>query len=173
MTTPADTLVQKYPDRVTQLLTPVYDYLKKGTPYTTEPQNLYMQVFYPVARKWPLSKEFPANVQKVNPGIKTVSDYVSKVENPLRSKPILSTAEEAALRNVASRLGVNRDTLYNLINFESGWNPQATNKFTGARGLIQFMPSTAAWMGFKVGGGAVLLLVGLLAWYILSKGKIL
>ena len=36
--------------------------------------------------------------------------------------------------------------LYSLISFESGLNPLATNKLSGARGLIQIMPSTAKTM---------------------------
>jgi hypothetical protein len=34
--------------------------------------------------------------------------------------------------------------LYNLIRFESGFNPLARNVSSGARGLIQIMPSTSA-----------------------------
>lgn len=56
---------------------------------------------------------------------------------------------EQALNEVAGALSIPALWLKNLINFESGGNPQAVNKYTGARGLIQFMPSTAKAMGFK------------------------
>ena len=64
---------------------------------------------------------------------------------------LLSPAEERALREVSASLGVQRDWLYALINFESGFNPGATNKITGARGLIQFLPSTAQSLGYAAG----------------------
>jgi hypothetical protein len=38
---------------------------------------LSMSVFYPKAMSWAPEAEFPASVQIVNPGIKTVSDYVA------------------------------------------------------------------------------------------------
>lgn len=78
----ADDLISKYPDIDSQLSTPVYNYLKKYAPFPTK-QSLYMAVFYPAARSWPLEKEFPANVKKVNPNIITVGDYVRKVEKRL------------------------------------------------------------------------------------------
>ena len=34
-----------------------------------------------------------------------------------------------------------------VMNFESGLNPKAVNKFSGATGLIQFMPNTAKGLG--------------------------
>ena len=63
----------------------------------------------------------------------------------------LSSNEEYALQQTAAALGVKRDSLYNLIQFESGWNPKATNPLSGARGLIQFMPKTAEGMGYSGG----------------------
>lgn len=42
--------------------------------------SLYMAVFYPRAMTWPGNKEFPAHVQKVNPGIKTPNDYIGMVD---------------------------------------------------------------------------------------------
>lgn len=71
-------LVQTHPTREGQLLGPVYNYLKKYKPFVND-QSLFMSVFYPKARYWPSNKEFPAYVQKVNPGIRTPSDYVRKV----------------------------------------------------------------------------------------------
>jgi hypothetical protein len=60
----------------------------------------------------------------------------------------LKVNEENVLIKVSKLLGVTRDDLFNLINFESKWNPLARNAKTGARGLIQFMPDTAKSMGY-------------------------
>jgi hypothetical protein len=84
----ADDLVNKYPDFESQLLNPVQKYLNQFKPFPTK-QSLYMAVFYPAARTWPVSKEFPDNVKKSNPGIVTVSDYINKVE---RKKSIPAAA---------------------------------------------------------------------------------
>jgi len=46
-----------------------------------------MAVFYPVARTWPLDKEFPSIVQQKNPGIVTVEDYMNKVLAHADKKP--------------------------------------------------------------------------------------
>jgi hypothetical protein len=82
----ADDLVNKYPDSGDQLQGPVYQYLNQFKPFQSA-QSLYMSVFYPAARSWPLSQEFPQLVQSLNPGIKTVEDYVKKVER----SPIIKT----------------------------------------------------------------------------------
>lgn len=72
-------LVTKNSSIESQLYFPVLKYLSQFKPFTSK-QDFYMSVFYPVARKWPLNKAFPDTVQKSNPGIKTVQDYVNKVE---------------------------------------------------------------------------------------------
>lgn len=47
----------------------------------------------------------------------------------------------------AGRIGIDPSWLANVINFESGGNPQARNPISGATGIIQFMPSTARTLG--------------------------
>lgn len=60
------------------------------------------------------------------------------------------TPEDLGLLNqIAIRLGVAYEDLFNLINFESGFNPQAKNTNSSARGLIQFIDSTAQSLGFR------------------------
>lgn len=54
------------------------------------------------------------------------------------------------LLRTARRLGVRPTWLANLIHFESQWNPQAKNPWSGASGLIQFMPATARGLGTTV-----------------------
>jgi hypothetical protein len=56
----------------------VYLYLKEYMPLDTD-KKLFMSVFYPIAATWPDIKQFPAIVQKSNPGITRVSDYMKKV----------------------------------------------------------------------------------------------
>jgi hypothetical protein len=72
-------LVTKNPTRVDQLLGPVLDYLARYKPFDNT-QALYMSVFYPSARNWAPDREFPDTVQNVSPGIRTVQNYVDKVE---------------------------------------------------------------------------------------------
>lgn len=81
-------LVTKNSSIESQLYFPVLQYLSKFKPFPTK-QSLYMSVFYPVARKWAPDTLFPEKVQKVNPGIKTVQDYVNKVEG-IKTKVISS-----------------------------------------------------------------------------------
>jgi hypothetical protein len=60
----------------------------------------------------------------------------------------LSQAELKALVNAANWIGINPDWLASAISFESGFSPSISNAAgSGAVGLIQFMPSTAAGLG--------------------------
>jgi len=74
----ADFIVEQYPEIESQLLTPVYGYLKPFAPFPSE-QSLTMAVFYPAYRAMPLTLAFPDSVQSVNPGITTPEDYIKKV----------------------------------------------------------------------------------------------
>jgi len=56
--------------------------------------------------------------------------------------------KQDAINQVSSQLGIDPSWLINLIQFESNWNPQATNSISGARGLIQFTNTTAKSMGY-------------------------
>lgn len=55
---------------------------------------------------------------------------------------MLTDSQVQMLKDLALKLNVNYDWLYNLIKFESGFDPLALNGKTNAVGLIQFMPST-------------------------------
>ena len=48
---------------------------------------------------------------------------------------------------LAAQIGADPAWIANLINAESGFNPQARNAATGATGLIQFIPTTAKRLG--------------------------
>lgn len=61
----------------------------------------------------------------------------------------LTSTESATLSVVARNLGVSKDNLNKLINFESKWNPKAKNPYSSARGLLQWTDSTARSLGFS------------------------
>lgn len=62
---------------------------------------------------------------------------------------MLSSSNKNALSDVAGTLGVPSKKLFNLINFESSFDPAAINPYSKAMGLIQFTNTTAKSMGFK------------------------
>lgn len=57
------------------------------------------------------------------------------------------------VKTVSSQLGINPNWLMAIINWESArsFSPSIRNKYTGATGLIQFMPATAQELGTTVG----------------------
>lgn len=71
-------LVSKYSTITQQLRFPVYQYLSKFKPFSSE-KSLYLSVFYPAARNKPNWYILPAKVRKLNPGIVTIGDYIRKV----------------------------------------------------------------------------------------------
>lgn len=71
--------LSRWPTAEAQLKGPVLTYLSRYAPFPTR-QSLYMSVFYPAYRNLAPSTAFPDSVQKANPGVKTISDYVAYVE---------------------------------------------------------------------------------------------
>jgi hypothetical protein len=61
----------------------------------------------------------------------------------------LSESEKSTIANVAKKLGVASEWLLAQMEMESSMNPLAKNAKSGARGLIQFLTSTAKGMGYK------------------------
>jgi hypothetical protein len=59
-------------------------------------------------------------------------------------------AFQKKLEEVAKRLKVSKADLLGIMKHESGLNPHAVNPYTGATGLIQFMPTTAKRLGTSV-----------------------
>ncbi len=51
------------------------------------------------------------------------------------------------VKQVAYMLGYDPEWLMFVMNNESGFKPDAVNPYSGATGLIQFMPDTATWLG--------------------------
>lgn len=77
-------LIEIHPDVVSQLRCPVYRYLRPMSPYRSL-QSLCMAVFYPRARNWAPQTPFPGTVQRANPGIVTVQDYLDHVRERIGS----------------------------------------------------------------------------------------
>jgi hypothetical protein len=67
----------------------VTTYFKRYKSYPTE-QSVYMTVFYPAYRAASLDTAFSSTVQKSNPGIKTVGDYVTHVQNKSRLNNVIA-----------------------------------------------------------------------------------
>ena len=61
----------------------------------------------------------------------------------------LTKRENKALSFISNQLGVKKSKLYALIKFESNFKPFAKNPNSSARGLIQFINSTARGLGYK------------------------
>ncbi len=61
----------------------------------------------------------------------------------------INASQEAAIKNLAKQLGIkNSDWLRALIRAESNFDPLAANPRSSAKGLIQFINSTARGLGF-------------------------
>lgn len=62
----------------------------------------------------------------------------------------MDLATRQVFYNLSTRLGIkDPNWLIDLVNFESGINPTAKNPFSSARGLIQFINSTARSLGYE------------------------
>jgi len=75
-------LVRRFPTIESQLLEPVYKYLKQYAPFSTNGE-LFMAVFRPADRKGDYKKLFPEHVRKVNPKIDTPAHYVAYAQGLL------------------------------------------------------------------------------------------
>jgi peptidoglycan hydrolase-like protein with peptidoglycan-binding domain len=83
-----------------------------------------------------LTKSTDADVKQV--GHSGANIDVSTIQDPDFNKK---------LQKIADALGVDKKALLAIMKQESGVNPQAVNKQSGATGLIQFMPATARSLG--------------------------
>lgn len=79
----------------------------------------------------------------------TYSEESSGTSEPVvvGSMAVFATPYAAKLETISSDLGVSSSWLEAVFEMESGNNPQAVNPNSGATGLIQFLPSTAAALG--------------------------
>lgn len=60
----------------------------------------------------------------------------------------LSPAEKTKLIAISQRLSVNPKLLWAVIQFESRWDPSSKNPRSSAKGLLQFINSTARELGY-------------------------
>lgn len=60
----------------------------------------------------------------------------------------LSVTEKAALTTAAAAVGISPEWLFAAVEHESAWNPAAKNPYSSARGLIQWIDSTARDLGY-------------------------
>lgn len=63
--------------------------------------------------------------------------------------PGLTDLEAQALVDTARDIGTEPQWLWELVNLESGHDPKASNPRSSAKGLVQFMDSTARAMGYQ------------------------
>lgn len=61
---------------------------------------------------------------------------------------MISSESKQRIIEISAALGINYNDLIKLIDFESGFNPQAKNPYSSARGLIQFTDQSAQGLGF-------------------------
>lgn len=61
----------------------------------------------------------------------------------------LTLSQKSAASRAAQKLGIDVEWLLAVIQHESGGNPKIKNPKSSARGLIQFMDSTARGMGYQ------------------------
>lgn len=81
--------------------------------------------------------------------------HLGQVEQQVTLAPVhgasrLTEAERCKLVEVAGSVGADPDLLAAVISLESGFDPSAVNRTSGATGLIQFLPSTARGLGTTV-----------------------
>lgn len=60
----------------------------------------------------------------------------------------LNSNEKTSIAVIANKLDIPYLWLYNLLKFESGFNPKIKNPFSSASGLLQFINSTSRSLGF-------------------------
>jgi hypothetical protein len=85
-------LITRLPDYYSQMDRAVLPYFKRMMPFVSK-QDMYMSVFYPAFRKVDPDTAFSAKVQKVNPGIVTVQDYIDRVDTNAAFGRILTAAK--------------------------------------------------------------------------------
>ena len=79
------------------------------------------------------------------PPARDTFDY-SRIEG-VRNNPNVTPEFLREVEAMAERLGTRPEYLLSMMSFESGLDPAAVNPVSGATGLIQFMPDTAAGLG--------------------------
>ena len=96
----------------------------------------------------PYTRRAASNQPEIAAKYKTVLSQPNSID---AQKIDVSTIQDPdfkkKLEKIARALGVTSNNLLAIMKQESGVNPQAVNKMSGATGLIQFMPNTARMLG--------------------------
>jgi hypothetical protein len=94
------------------------------------------------AEKFPeIAAKYKEVLDKPNTNTKAANIDTATIQDPDFNKKV---------EKIASELGVKSSDLIAIMKQESGVDPQAVNKMSGATGLIQFMPQTAIGLGTTV-----------------------
>ncbi|NEN80894.1 transglycosylase SLT domain-containing protein [Paenibacillus elgii] len=112
--------------------------------YSNEAQKLMEQ--YPLPQQEPKKEEVPSTNQGTTapPANQGTHEGFSYEWTGIHVTPEFKTK----VLDICKKLQINPDDLMAIMAFESGGiNPAAVNRKSGATGLIQFMPSTAASLG--------------------------
>ena len=93
----------------------------------------------------------PENQSESGDGDEEEEEIPLTLAEPAKSLIGNDTEFLAKVDEVSQKIGANPADLLGLMASESGLNPHAVNSSSGATGLIQFIPSTAASLGTSVG----------------------
>lgn len=100
----------------------------------------------------------PFNVGVITQSVVTLEVPHNTYSPKVYTKPALNTtyafgysAYQAVIHEAASKYGVNPDIMNNIIECESGFNPNSYNSYSGATGIAQFLPGTyyGSWNIYK------------------------
>lgn len=87
------------------------------------------------------------NMPTLSTSLQTAAQQPTEATRTKGSAKQITAEVVNKIKDISERLNCNPQDLMAVINAESGFNPQAKNKRSGATGLIQFMPRTARALG--------------------------
>lgn len=88
-----------------------------------------------------------SDMPDLSDNLQAVADRAFEASRPVGPTKHITAEVVNKIKDISERLHCNPHDLMAVINSESGFNPQAKNKRSGATGLIQFMPRTARALG--------------------------
>lgn len=91
----------------------------------------------------------PDTIQAIQSGQKNPEDFKSKFKYDWKSCGKRDVTDEFLnkVEEICEELGISPDDLMSVMAFESGLDHTISNRYSGATGLIQFMPFTAEGLG--------------------------
>lgn len=95
----------------------------------------------------PKTRQAAAKFPEVTAKYKEVLDKPNAGRVEVNLATIQDPDFNGKLEKMAGELGVKKEDLITIMKFESRLDPKARNPYSGATGLIQFMPSTARELG--------------------------